>query len=155
MLTKEAKTRNKRSENSHLTFSGSSSSHKCKGETHQHRQIKHSGHRSQTSTVSRGHRRSTVQSPCRVRWTDWWVTLLLRRLFIKVRRELFSHLPVERAAVEVMISLTFWKETRSLINCREAVEGKNTQNHVFTHLMFTLYIITDYIHYAYIPFWKH
>lgn len=45
---------------------------------------------------------------------------------IKIRREQFSHLPVERAEVEVMISLTGWKTKMEFDNCREAVEGKNT-----------------------------
>lgn len=74
----------------------SGSSHKCIWDIWTHTKI------TNINRVSRGHRRSTVQSPCWVRWTDWWVTVFVRGLVYNK----FSRLPVERAVVEVVISLT-------------------------------------------------
>lgn len=58
----------------------------------------------------------------------------------KTKKTASSHLPVERAEVEVMISLTGWEAKCNLKTAgRQLGVNRNTQNHVFIHPMFFLY----------------
>ena len=116
MLTKQAKERNKNKP--HFTFSDSSSwSHRCTGEIHTHT----GRYRSQTSQ-----KEYSTEPMCRV------TVFLTGLIYNKVSREQFSHLPVERAEVEVRILFDRLEGEMLFDSCRE---GKNTQNTRVLHLI--------------------